>query len=361
VSEPAADAQIEEFADQAIASGADPEKVSELLDRLVLDSSANLASELKRRTPRMIREHGRIARGFERRLRKRWKAALDLYYAVYVSCLELGEEFNRSLEPGDEPHYRLAALIRLHVRACLVASEIHALLRTGHANGAMARARTLHEHAVIALVLSKAREEDAERYQLHAGVERYKRAKDFQRSAKQIGYEPFSEYEMAEMKAVHEALIARFDKDFAGQYGWACSIVGKSRPTLRDLEDLADLSHLRPYYQWFCDAVHAGAKGAEDALVVRGPWRGFLCGPSNAGLADPAQVAMGALAQVTTALVLSRDQLDFELVLELHAILKLSDEANVAFVLAHERLERDEASIEWPSVAELEDPGESSG
>jgi hypothetical protein len=157
------DAFLEELVGQAIASGADPEKVYDAVGRSVIDSGTVLADELQRRTPRMVREHDRIARRFERNLRKRWKAALDLYYAVYVACLELGEQSSRKRKSRNESSYRLEALVRLHVRACLVASEVHALLRTGHANGAMARARTLHEHAVTAFVLSKAGEEDAER------------------------------------------------------------------------------------------------------------------------------------------------------------------------------------------------------
>ncbi len=50
---------------------------------------------------------------------------------------------------------RLAnALLMLHARTCLVASELETMIRCGYADGAAARWRTLHEMAVTIAVAS---------------------------------------------------------------------------------------------------------------------------------------------------------------------------------------------------------------
>lgn len=55
--------------------------------------------------------------------------------------------------PATEEDPKLSALTLLHARGCLVALEVHGLLRTGHAAGAQAQWRTLHELAVVAFLL----------------------------------------------------------------------------------------------------------------------------------------------------------------------------------------------------------------
>jgi hypothetical protein len=340
------DDMIEELAGRALAAGASEETISDAVHRATQESGVVLAAELEKRMPKMVREHRKFQRRFERRLRARWGRALDLFYAVYVSCLELGEEINRRRPPSTSDDYRTEALVRLHARSCMVASDVYALLCSGHPNGAMARARTLHEYAVVAYVLAEGTNADAERYLLHAAVDNYKRATAFQPVAERLGYEPFAEEEMQALRKSYDELLARFGSDFRSQYGWASSI-GVSRPTFRDLEMHAGISHLRPYYQWYSDAVHAGAKAAESALVVRGPHSVLLAGPTNSGLADPAQSAVVALTQITTTLVVSRKPLSAEDLLALVAIRKLMDKAADAFIDAHKALEEDEEAIDW--------------
>src|SRR5437867_2622860 len=89
------DDMIEELAGRALAAGASDETISDAVHRATQESGVVLAAELEKRMPKMVREHRKFQRRFERRLRARWGRALDLFYAVYVSCLELGEEINR--------------------------------------------------------------------------------------------------------------------------------------------------------------------------------------------------------------------------------------------------------------------------
>src|ERR1700733_3365035 len=93
-----------------------------------------LAERLRAGGPRMLREHRKIRRGFERRLHQRWGPALDLYESVRVCCLEAGENFARRYrQQVDGLASKLAALTVLHAPACPVASEVQSLLRPGHA------------------------------------------------------------------------------------------------------------------------------------------------------------------------------------------------------------------------------------
>jgi hypothetical protein len=347
------DETIAQLAEEARARGATEEQISRAVSQGTQESGSIVARELERRMPRMVREHRRLRRRFERRLRKTWGRGLDLYYATYVSCLEAGEEFNRKLpRPPNEPHLA-DALVRLHARSCVIAAEVYELMRTGHPNGAMARARTLHEHAVTAYVLAEGTDEDAEGYLLHAAIENYRRAPVFQAAAQHLNYEPFSDDEMDEMRRTRDALVVRFGADFASQYGWASAIVGKPNPTFRDLELRAGISHLRPYYQWYSDAVHAGAKAAEAAVHVQGGQPVLLAGQTDVGLADPAQSAMFALSQVTTTFLLTLRPPTFEILLQLVAIQRLADRASEALIEAHRKVEPEDdvREIGWPEDA----------
>lgn len=105
----------------------------------------------------MLRDHGRVRRRFERNLLKCWGKALDSLEVVYVAALEAGADFNDRQRAGaaEDGDLVFEALVGLHARACVAASEVSSLLRTGHAAGALARWRTLHECAVISSVIGE--------------------------------------------------------------------------------------------------------------------------------------------------------------------------------------------------------------
>ena len=163
--------------------------------RAVVDSLEQLAPEILDRLnldlERMLAEHRQIRRGFERRLDDVWGRALDRYWATYVACTEAGVLCNEAAKPGaaEENDIRFLALTRLHGRACMVASEIHALLRTGHAAGAEARWRTLHEIAVVSAVIVEADQDVAERYLLHASIDSARDLHDYERVRERLGLE----------------------------------------------------------------------------------------------------------------------------------------------------------------------------
>jgi hypothetical protein len=257
------DDHVYELAERALERGATWDQIGEAIDTATREGGKIVGEHLRGELPKMIREHASDRRRFERNLRRRWGDALDLYYAVYVGCIEVAEEHSERQRPeaAAADDYRFEAIARLQARACVFASEIYALLRTGHAVGAEARARTLHEIAVTGYVLKDGTVDDAERYLHHADADNLRRALAFQPHATRLGFDPITDDEMEEMRAELEELKARFGPGFTAQYGWAEPIVGKSDPTFRDLERHVSLDHLRPYYQWFSDAVRGREGG----------------------------------------------------------------------------------------------------
>ncbi|MCW2933113.1 MAG: hypothetical protein JWM19_4075 [Actinomycetia bacterium] len=169
----------------------------------------------------MLREHKAIRDGFERRLQQRWGPALNLYECVYVCCLEAGEalQIKHGAGAGQGVDAKFSALTLLHGR--MVTSEIYGLLRTGHAAGAQARWRTIHELAVVAFTLAASDSDISERFLLHRGVEQYKDAERYQEHCEDLGYEKFSDEEMEQMRRASDDLVARYGTDYKRDWGWA--------------------------------------------------------------------------------------------------------------------------------------------
>lgn len=117
--------------------GADEDLIARALEKATAAAADVLADRLLADAPRMLREQRNIRHDFEQHLHLRWGPALDLYECVRVCCLEAGEDFHaRQCRHPDDNDLKRSALTLLHARACLVASEVQGLLRSGHAAGA---------------------------------------------------------------------------------------------------------------------------------------------------------------------------------------------------------------------------------
>jgi hypothetical protein len=334
---------------EAVERGADSDLVATALDQATRASADVIAERLQADAPRMLREHRRFRSGFEHRLRQRWGPALDLYECVRVCCLESGEDFHSRYEQqNDGRDLKHQALTLLHVRACLVASEVQSLLGSGHAAGAQARWRTLYELAVIAFTLGSNDPEISERFLLHRRVERYKDATHYQQHCQAIGYEPYSDEQMAEFQQGHDEVVARFGGPFKNDWGWAAPLFPTDPPaTLAKLAQLVGLDHLKPWFRLSSHGIHSGATGAMHVWDFYGHGDVMLAGPSNDGLADPGSGALISLLQVTSALLIhggASGPKPQDLV-SLKAITRLLDQAKVAFFEIHHALETEEAAI----------------
>ena len=328
------------------------EAASEAWSTALEASGPLLADALVRRSPKMLREHRRLKRGFERRLRSRWGSGLDLFYMVYVGSEEAGSMFNSTHRPqaAEDNDVLFDVLTRLHARACRTALEVHHLLSGGFGLGALARARTLHEIAVTAMVLNEhgrqpGNEDLAEKFTLHECISSYRDALQFQKSAEALGYAPFSDEDMAVMKRDNNNLLAKYGGNYREPQGWAAALVHHGRPKFVDLEDLATVAHLRPHYRWASHEVHSDSKGLSQNTLRRGESEWQSTGPANIGLADPGQMALISLHQTTVALLLCLENPEPNDLIALIALQELVDRAGGALLEAHARLEEDEASL----------------
>jgi Family of unknown function (DUF5677) len=319
-------------------------KMEQSIPRLLTETTEQLAlstlKTLKRSARRMLGDRREFHAAFEANLYLVWGRALDALETHIAIALEAGETFNREFRPAAarSSDFVFEVLTRSHARSCQIASEVVSLLVAGHADGAMARWRSLHEISVVCSFVSKHGNELAERYLLHQCIESCKAAAQYQEYSDRIGYVPFTSEDIACMEQDRAALIKRFGKAYATEYGWAAEVLGSKQPRFTDIEKSVGLDHLRPYYRMASHKVHANPKGAFFSLGLNGAENILLAGPSNTGLADPGHLTAISLAQVTTNLLTTKPNLD-RLVMA-NILLKMNDEVGAKFWAADRRLDR---------------------
>lgn len=238
---------------------------------------------------------------------QRWGTALDTYYMVTQGAAELG-----ALVAHPRPQARFdsvaKALVLLQARACQTSFEVHALLTAGFPGGAYGRYRTLHELAVIAALISQyGRQPEhadlADRYLNHAHIDQYRQAGHRQRSGRELGWPPLPAGTMRKLKQKHDRLIRRYGHDYRTDYGWAAGLI---RPplTFASLEAKAEMKYLRYLYATGSHLIHASAHGMMLTVPGQGdPASLTLTGPSDTGLAQPAQASLSTLMAITGGLI----------------------------------------------------------
>ena len=294
-------------------------------------------------------EHAQYLRGiqdsFERSLYEVWGPALDAFAVFVAAAHKYGSDFNSAYRASAVRHdsFCFEVLVGLHARACRTASEIGALLRSGHATGALGRWRSLHEVAVTGYLIREGGDELAERYLLHENVSSYSDMVEYNEYADSIDGERFTDEEVADAKAASDALVDRFGKSFGRINGWAAALT-EDQPSWTKLERLAKLDHLRPWYSWSSHGIHATSKGGSHVVVATNDGRALQSGPDTAGLTEPGTATLVSLFQITTSLLTWRpddvDEVEASMWLSVLAILaELQDEAELRFVDGHEKHE----------------------
>jgi hypothetical protein len=161
--------------------------------------------------------------GFHERLRGRWGRGIDLLRMLLTVSREFGDMVRiqwGGTEDCEMP-VLIGVLLRLHARACQVSDEIICLLEAGFSDGAMARWRTLHEIAAVALLLNQHGEAVAQRYVDHEVIESARAARDYEECRELLGDDPMSEAELEEIHRGHEEAVAAYGPCFDSDYGWA--------------------------------------------------------------------------------------------------------------------------------------------
>jgi hypothetical protein len=283
---------------------------------------------------------------FEQRLYRRWSRGLDLLETQVGLALEAGDTFRSELTrefPQEPEHLFFEVLIPLHAKACRIAGEVLVLLKSGFADGAHARWRSLHEVAVTMLFLVEHGLAVQRAYHDHSAVERHKAAEQYQQHCETLDYEPISDEELKDIRQGRDDVASKYAKGFERDYGWAIVALGSDPPSFTNIEKSLSMDRWRPFYKMACHNVHAGSQGNWFTLgtpVERQP--ALLAGRSNAGLADPGQSTAISLTQATTALLSSKSNAD-RLMTTL-VMTQLSDDIGEAFLAAHEELEDEEAA-----------------
>ncbi len=303
-------------ADRLIEAGMDREdavrQAATILTDALHNSAASMASAYEQSALEYASQMGEYIVGFEERLRVHWGDALDLYSAIVEIIQYVSNHFwsrDRDIT-GDHEAILIGVLHRLNGQALRVAREVHALCAKGYPLGALSLARTNHEISVRATVLSEfgtgpGCTDLAERFVRHADYINYTDAKIYQRDAEALGYEPFGEETMAELKRRYDEVLQQYNKPFRSSYGWASELPGLSNPTptFADLEELAGLAHHRGLYKWSSHLVHADAKALRLSMVERGGRVVVMTAATNQALADPAQHALLGLYRTFVSLV----------------------------------------------------------
>jgi hypothetical protein len=312
-----------------------------IIKETTFDLSEQLLKTLKRSAKKMLQDRRAERTAFEQRVFRLWRKALDLLEMHLVIALEAGSAFNTEFRPeaAKSTDCVFEVLTRLHARACQVTSEIIVLLRTGHADGAHARWRCLHEIAVTAIFIAKQGNDTAERYLLHKDRESYRAALQYQEYCERLGYTPLTEEELAKMQIAHQHLIERFGKSYDRDYGWASNAIGKEKPTFRDIEGTVSLDYLRPYYRMASHNIHANPQGIFFKLGLSPHGEDILmAGPSNVGLADPGHATALSLTQISVTLLTKNPNVDRLIVCDI--LTRLSKEIGENFLLIHNQLEK---------------------
>ena len=333
----------------------DPEKESwsATLAEMSLRAAEELAADAIAEPRRAHSESAAQQAAFEARLEAQWGRALDLAHLVVHEALESGKWANDLRGPTAAARQdKFEALVRLHGKAIMTAREVLVLLRSGYSSGAFARWRTLHEVWVVFLVLTDGDAELSWRYLFHDVVESLKGQEEYEQTWEALGQEP-PDWTAAEREQTRAQLTEEFGRTFLRDYGWAAPLFNDKAPKFKQLQERVELDHWRGYYRMASHGTHANPKGISwnvqsltDADIA---W----AGPSNAGLVDPAQCSLIALAHVTAGLIAhainqlpdSTDHLVLDQsvgLVQQQQILLLTDHAIKALVDVHEQQRADE-------------------
>lgn len=191
------------------------------------------------------------------------------------------------------------------------------------------------------MVIQGSDESIAVRYLARADVERWQDIKDYQEDHVALGRQPFTGVEIEKARDAAKTVASKYGREMSSDNGWAKPLFpdlkARERVSFLDLEGLASLNHLRPFYRLASHHVHAGARAAE--LNRYQGMDGRILIPTGATLRDNlAELGHGALIsllQVTAALVVEAQKDDMpreiEATIGLQCLRRLVDDAGTKF------------------------------
>jgi hypothetical protein len=289
----------------------------------------------------------RNTNAFERQLQQRWGNAFDRLELLLAFCQQVGADvFERTQgHPEKQAPPRFVALSGLHAVGCRTGSEILALLKSGHAAGAMARWRTLHEHAVVAQFIDEQGGDTAERFVAHRAIGKLKASEKHNLSANESGQPPIDEPELKGLERERDVLVTRYGKGFKTDYGWAAAALGNpdSRPNFSEIQTRVKQDRWSGSYQVANQRIHTVAAEILESDAVLGPVEIVTASPSNRYLGIPGNSAALALYRLT--LILVHNEPTATDLLAAIVLGKLVTDVQMQFVDADNQLETEEEQL----------------
>jgi hypothetical protein len=204
----------------------------------------------------------------------------------------------------------------LHAKTHLVAREAIALMRAGFPEGALARWRTMHEMACVALLLSSAPQLVAELYLISFRFDAYKAARQSYEFIPGNSKDHFTADEVEIFRLECQRLKATYGVNLADEYEWARTTMPqtmsvKRKINFRDIEEAAGQTWMRPYYKWASQHNHGAYRPADKGLgLCESDAPLLLTGQSNSGMVDPMQLVARTLAKTSEAMLRVRRTFD---------------------------------------------------
>jgi len=326
-------------------AGKNLKKIMRVVTECIPEFSEIVRKSLDKDNKQMLDHQRRCQKGFENRLYQRWEKPIDWLECLIKISLESGEGHSNKLAKTTDNanNFKRTALINIHARALHIANEILILLKTGYADGANARWRSLHELAIISLFLSKENNEISERYLDYANVRAYKEAKNYRVHYRKLGYKALDLRIVRKIERRVNTLDQKYGDDFGNtsrDYNWIPRSILNNR-NFTELENHVKVSHLHPFYNLSCDNIHGGSKGFYRlGLMDKSQNKILLAGASNYGLADPLQNTAISLLHINVSLLTIEP--DFESILQLQIMNSYIQEIKSESVKIQKQIEEDE-------------------
>lgn len=279
-------------------------QIERLASKTVRSAGRLFHGSLIESAPPMLMERRKQQAGFEARNLRRWQKAFDLLETIWVCCEELGSGFNGHYRPTafQERDHVFEALTYLHAKALLVTSEIICLLKGGFADGALTRWRTLYENNVIATLIRQEGEELALRYVAHSRVQAWLR---MPADADDLTDED------AELAEQAEHAISTFGEEMKLRHGWASKLVGKKKPTFKDIAGKCGHEADGGVYEYASQHIHFNHRMFDELLATcESEQNVLLVGPSNSGMVGPLTATAISMVEATFLLLLHKPNLD---------------------------------------------------
>lgn len=288
---------------------------NEKLKKILAEVAKVIDGKLEEDKDEYLKEHLLEMRSFEERLYLTWAKPIIRLEMIIVMCRELGSEIYKWHTENSCGNIKLDVIAKLHAHSVQISCEILQLLKSGFADGAMARWRSLHECSVNARILSQGDEELAEKYEDHKYIDDYKFSKSYVEHSEELLFERLDDASIISIKKKYDYLIEKYGEPFSKENGWSYKLFNKKKITFYDLESFAGLDFLRPFYKFSSVRVHVNSKSVTYKLSLSLSYKlsneeVLLSGPSNEGLVDPLQCTSMSLIDATKSLLSLNPNID---------------------------------------------------